>query len=449
MGDFLAALLECSVSMSVPALLLMALTPLLSKRYSAKWLYYAWLVIVAGLILPFRPCFTVPVFRMSPVYTAVQRIIPVNAGRIADAADRTGAVNQGAAAVPWVQIIGVLWLAGAAVFFIYHGLRHARFRRLVRRWGKPADDPQMLRALERIKGDINITKPVKLLIAPCVSSPMMTGFLNPVILLPRSDFSPDELPYIFRHELVHFKRKDLWYKSMVILAAGVHWFNPVVYLMAKAIALQCEISCDAEVVGGTGLEARQRYSETILGVIKQKPKAQTAFSTNFYSGRTGVKKRIFSIMDTKKKKAGILILCLLVIGVLGTGTVLTAGRNAGSGLKTSKIGTSASVQNIAGKWAEAVKKRDGKAQYHLMSRQCQSAVYDEYRSYGWQTGQSSPWVESYRISVDGNRAAVIYQYATSTGPAGTYKQTLSFVKQDGRLLIDSFSSPKEIPAQDA
>jgi hypothetical protein len=51
--------------------------------------------------------------------------------------------------------------------------------------------------------------------------------------------------------------------------------------------------------------------------------------------------------------------------------------------------------------------------------------------------------------VDGNRAAVIYQYATSTGPAGTYKQTLSFVKQDGRLLIDSFSSPKEIPAQDA
>jgi len=50
----LIALMECSVTMSVPVLVFFALTPWLSKRYDAKWLYYVWLVIVVGLIIPFR-----------------------------------------------------------------------------------------------------------------------------------------------------------------------------------------------------------------------------------------------------------------------------------------------------------------------------------------------------------------------------------------------------------
>ena len=54
MRDFLTALIECSASMSVLALVLMALTPLLAKRYAAKWIYYAWLVVAAGPVFPFR-----------------------------------------------------------------------------------------------------------------------------------------------------------------------------------------------------------------------------------------------------------------------------------------------------------------------------------------------------------------------------------------------------------
>ena len=58
---------------------------------------------------------------------------------------------------------------------------------------------------------------------------MMTGFVKPRILLPDADFTTDELRLILKHELVHYKRRDLWYKGLVLAANAIHWFNPAVY----------------------------------------------------------------------------------------------------------------------------------------------------------------------------------------------------------------------------
>ena len=446
MRDFLMRLFECSVSMSVIALALMVLTPVLSKRYAAKWIYNSWLVVVIGLVIPYRVCVPVEFLRQNTAPLFIRQVLPKNIESAVATAAPVAVENQVSQAVPWIRILGALWFAGAVVSLAYHIFRHVRFAKLVKRWEEPAENPQVTILLEKIKKEMGIAGPIKLLICPCISSPMMTGFRSPVLLLPRSDYSAEELSYFYRHELLHYKRKDLWYKSLVILATAIHWFNPVVYWMARAIALQCEISCDAEVVKGTGLEARQRYSEAILRIIKEQPKVRTVFSTNFYTGKAGVRKRFFSILDTKKKKAGILILCLILIGTLSTGTVFATRRDAGSEWNASRSDMIAPIQKAAGQWAEAVKKRDGRAQYNLLSSQCQSTVYEDYQSRGWQTGQSSPWVENYEISVNGTKATVTYQYAASTGLAGNYEQTLSFVKQDGRFCIASFSNPREISA---
>ena len=448
MRDFLTTLLECSVSMSAVALVLMALTPLLSKRYAAKWIYSAWLIIVIGLIVPFRFHFPAEFLRTDTVVPAVRQALSPDVGNAAAAAVQTVAANGGSPTVPWVPILFTLWLTGAAAFLVVHGFQHARFLKMVGRWGEPAGDPKTLAALEHAKVEMGIAKRVRLLICPCISSPMMIGFRAPAILLPQSPIPEDALPYILRHELVHFKRKDLWFKSLVILATSIHWFNPVLYLAARAIALQCEISCDAQVVSGTDAAGRQRYGEAILEAIRRRPRMQTAFSTNFYSGRAGMKKRIFSILDTRKKKAGIVLLCLILLGTAGTGAAFAADRQKSPDSSRQSIGGSAagnSVQTIAEQWAEAVKKRDGKAQYALMSPKCQAAVYDEYSSSHWSTGVSSPWVESYAVSANQTGATVTYRYATSTGFAGTYKQTLSFVNRNGRFCIDAFTEPKEVP----
>lgn len=330
MREFMTALIECSVTMSVLVLGFIAATPWLSKRYSAKWLYYIWLVLVIGLIIPFRVHPNTTFIQMNDALAYIQQIIPGNVGNIVDPTITTNKPSQELSTISWYLIGMCLWAAGLLAFMIYHGLKHFRFLRMVSRWSEQPDK-QMSDTLQKIKADMGITTPVNLQICSCISSPMMIRFIRPTILLTCSDFSADELPYIFKHELVHFKRKDLWYKSLVLFATAVHWFNPVMYVMAKAIASQCEISCDAEVVSKTDICARQQYSETIIGVIKNQSRMQTVFSTNFYGGKKGMKKRIFSIMDTRKKRAGALILCLVVLGTLGTGAAFAVNAEVVSG----------------------------------------------------------------------------------------------------------------------
>lgn len=328
MQGFLTALIECSVSMSVLVLGFIALTPWLSKKYAPKWLYYAWLIITAGFIVPVRFHTDIALIQMKTAPPYIQHIIPGNVGNVAKPVMQTDVLHSSLPVIPWYQIAGFIWIIGTVTFIAYHGLKHYRFIKMVNRWCEQGTKPELLEALQKIKSDMEIDRQVKLQICSCVSSPMMIGFVKPVILLPSSNYSMDELQLILRHELVHFRRKDLWYKSLVFLATAIHWFNPVIYLMAKFIAVQCEISCDAEVVKGTDVSNRQRYSETIIGVIKSQSRMQTAFSTNFYGGKNGMKKRILSIMDTKKKKTGVIVLCLILIGTMGTDVVFATSATA-------------------------------------------------------------------------------------------------------------------------
>ena len=105
--------------------------------------------------------------------------------------------------------------------------------------------------------------------------------------------------------------------------------------------------------------------------------------------------------------------------------------------------------NTAGAWAEAVKTRDGKAQYALMTKALQAKVYDEFVGLNWVTGTSSPWVESYVLEETSGGVRVTFDYATSTGPAGSYYQDLSFEKEDGTAKISAISEFKEVTTDSA
>lgn len=104
------------------------------------------------------------------------------------------------------------------------------------------------------------------------------------------------------------------------------------------------------------------------------------------------------------------------------------------------------ILKIANDWAEAVKIRDGKAQYALMTKALQNKVHDEFAGLNWVTGTSSPWVKSYTVSALDGGARVTFTYATSTGPAGSYSQDLTFKEEDGVLKIDAISELQEVAA---
>ncbi len=89
-----------------------------------------------------------------------------------------------------------------------------------------------------------------------------------------------------------------------VRAVGItrRWSEAV--LSGPTFEFMCEISCDAEITNNADADARRRYSETIIGVVNPKARFVAALSTSFYSGKKGMKKRISSIMDAEKKRAG-------------------------------------------------------------------------------------------------------------------------------------------------
>lgn len=311
MRDFPGVLLQCSASMSLVTLVYAAVLPLLSKRYDAAWRYMGWLVIAAGWIFPVRPGICLPVHMTDiPAWPVKQFIaaIPSIPG--------TG----GSVKAPETVWPVVIWIAGVLIILVYHALRHVRFMNLVRRWSEPAAGAER-KILDELTAEMGIKERIGLTVCRSVTSPMLVGFFRPVILLPPFNLAPDELSLVLKHELIHVQRHDLWYKALILAATALHWFNPAVYLMAQAAAVQCEVSCDALVLRGADLKRRRRYGETIMAIVRNGAKFRTALSTNFYGGKRGMKNRISSIMDTKRKRAGVVILCLALAGIVAAGAV--------------------------------------------------------------------------------------------------------------------------------
>lgn len=323
MQGFMITLAICSVTMSALALLYMSVMPLLTKRYSVKSRYYTWLVIVVGLIVPFRPQFKNAIVKVDMTGgTAVPALPSGNGMSVIPYAENVR--SSFFSDISWWQAAAAVWLAGVILFLAYHVIKHYRFMKLAARWSEKITDEQTLTLVQNLKKQMGISREIDVQLCDSIGSPMMIGFAKPRILLPKADFAEDELYFILKHELVHYKRKDLWFKCLVLIATAIHWFNPIVYLIAKAIDMECELSCDAEVVRSTGEDTRQYYSETIIGVVRYKSKLKTVLSTNFYGGKKGMKKRIFSIMDMGKKKAGLSILCGALALTLGSGMAAKA-----------------------------------------------------------------------------------------------------------------------------
>lgn len=325
MREFMNALLTCSAVMSAVILFFMAFSRLLNRRYAAKGLYRAWVIVAVGLMVPCRPHIDTPAAAGVTAGAVPAGPIPVQpwVGNMGSAAIHTAASSPALPGIPWWQCMAAIWLAGVILFLAYHCARHCRFVKMTGRWSEDIADERILSIMKELKTDLAITRKIALYRCPCIASPMLAGLFNPRILLPATEYGEDALRFILRHELVHLRRKDLWGKCLALAATAMHWFNPAVYLMAKTMDVQCELSCDAETVRSADLYTRQRYSETILGVIRRS-KLKTALSTNFYGGKSNMKIRISSIMDTKKKKIGLAVICMILVLTLGAGIVYAA-----------------------------------------------------------------------------------------------------------------------------
>ncbi|RKI91299.1 hypothetical protein D7V94_10365 [Parablautia intestinalis] len=329
---------------------LLILTLLLGKRWlkdkiSRQWQYYIWLVVILRLLLPFGPEVSLLGKTYQAVDWAVTRAdaLPARqpAPNIPGDAPAAGLEqkNEYASspsesdtdvrpfqdiAVLLAEHIWLIWLVAALFLLIRKVTIYQGFMRYIRAGLTPVSDMELLDRLSIAAEQSGIKRPIELCVNPLVSSPLLTGFFHPCIVLPGTDVPEKDFSYIVLHELTHYKRRDIFFKWLIQVTVCLHWFNPLVHLMSSEITRACEFSCDEAVLSKIGSCNAQDYGKTLLDAMAAIGKyKENIGAVTLSENKQMLKERLGAIMKFKgqSKAVKLLTAALTLCVVLGASFV--------------------------------------------------------------------------------------------------------------------------------
>lgn len=244
-------------------------------------------------------------YRGIVVEIPAQMTTPINASSEKSTADIT-----------MLDIVTLVWIIGSLIFISVHLISYSHYKRQVLKKGRMIKETRILSQIFRLRRELHISRTVCVMEYDEAESPMIIGFIKPVLVLPKEQYNSGDLFFILKHELVHFKRGDVYLKLLFVTANAVHWFNPIIWIMQKEAVIDMELSCDERVTQGTSFALRKAYTETLFSMLHKQCVRKTVLSTQFYGGTKIMKKRFKNILIKNRKKNGISILiCAVVLSI--------------------------------------------------------------------------------------------------------------------------------------
>lgn len=145
-----------------------------------------------------------------------------------------------------------------------------------------------------------------------IQSPAVVGIFRPLILLPASlDFREMELVrHILTHEAMHIRRRDNLVKLVMMAALCLHWYNPLVWLMARELCRDMESACDESALALMGQEESAPYAQSLLTMAV--PGLSGGLFASAFS-RTEVERRIKGVLAYRKLGAFTLVAAAVVV----------------------------------------------------------------------------------------------------------------------------------------
>ena len=355
-----AASLSLSGSLVIAAILL--LRPLVRGRVSARWQYYVWLVALARLLMPAAPEGSLmgTLFREAPASPAVVESLPgpgpAESGTDLPASPALPGAESGPDLPDAAQWLATGWLAAALVLLVRKATAYQSYVRCLRAGGRAVDDPAVLDALAALGREAGVRRPVELLICPLAASPVLIGWVRPCIVLPSEDLTEEAFRCTVLHELTHCRRWDGAYKWLVQAAVCLHWFNPLVCLMAREIARDCELACDEAVVLALGEDGRRAYGDTLLRVLETGGKLSgVGASVTLCEDGKLLKERLEAIMKVKRQTKRTAALSLMLAGALLAGATAAGAYTGPAKKQTEPVINSGAKEDIKERVKSAVK----------------------------------------------------------------------------------------------
>lgn len=328
LSEIFKAILITSLAGSLLAVVITLLKPVTKRIFGYSWHYYIWLAVLFVMIMPVRFSLpqnsaVIPVVNTQTVQTdQITETAPTNIADAGQNVNMANTITTAQKATDFINMIinnrmnylSAIWLLGIAVMLM---INISGYIRLIIRIHKNSVVVSCPRALNYTDKKITVRKGRDL------SSPFMLGVFRPTLVLPDKDLSAEQLDNILRHEMTHFCRRDILYKWFTLIVRSVHWFNPVVYYVARQINNECEISCDLSVVSSMNSNEQISYVNTILSLVSGDRVKRIPLTTQMASGKRVLKRR-FTMIKNVKKTSKFMSVVSAVIAVVMLGTTVFA-----------------------------------------------------------------------------------------------------------------------------
>lgn len=446
-------LMQIGLTVSLAALVPLILRRLMKKRYPARMVCVVWAILALRLLIPVQltlpqaPVQVMPrtsyvvqsdqtAFRQAglPVTQTPARWVTGTQAQTLSAAD-TGTVKT----VDITDILLTLWLAGVIACVLWQGIGYYRLIRSLKGKSRSVERADLHTILQEQCADLVIDREIPLRVSSAADCPMLAGFIHPTLYLPDERISRTDAAFIFRHELTHYKHGDLWLKLLLLAARCLHWFNPLVHLIARFAQEDIEAACDDAVVRGHDGAYRRAYGETILRSAIAQAQKRKALVSCFGDDKKTLMRRFEGLFDKSVKKRGVALVVMIALLVGSLSCTIAVGD------RSTPQTTEERALLIANTFAQAYVDEDAEGFYKYLDPSSENAEGDTFSTgaavYKRYTTRYEPETQTalivYEYEYDAARMAAQGMQANGITPGLPYReaQRLYFTGKGDKMLI--------------
>ena len=218
-----------------------------------------------------------------------------------------------------LDTIVLFWGIGASVLLV----------RLVGSWvyvqqlkaeGIQLTEPSVQSLFRRVLGTLRIRQNVHLFESVRVNTPMVIGFVKPVVLLPVglvTGLSSKQIEAVLAHELAHVKRYDYLVNLLQSLVEVVYFFHPALWWLSGRVRQEREHCCDDIAVAVCGDKMAMAKALAEVAAYRSTLALAMAFA-NKKGAMLHRVKRVLGVTEKPQRRlnaSGLLLVLLLVVGV--------------------------------------------------------------------------------------------------------------------------------------